>query len=138
MLHEPLLEAKPSLPYYGHGGASVVLVQGQRNGFIDQYIYSEDQLETMKLRQQQKEANMKPWEREIENLEKYFLRSQEEHNILKNTKPQELNEQANEKQTLLEQKQSQKRQIISQYFNYGFTEETFKTYAGQQLQKFYD
>ena len=31
----------------------------------------------------------------------------------------------------------QKADILAQYFNYGFTEETFKTYINQHVQKLY-
>jgi len=43
----------------------LIVLQGHRTGFLEQYIYTEQQLEQMKLQQQQKEMTMKPWERDI-------------------------------------------------------------------------
>ena len=44
---------------------TLVLLQSRRNGFIEQYIFTEEQLEEQKMQQEQREMNMKPWEREI-------------------------------------------------------------------------
>ena len=53
----------------------LVVLQGRRNGFVEQYIYSEEQLEEMKLQQQQKEMSMKPWDRDLQEMERYFLKT---------------------------------------------------------------
>ena len=35
-------------------------------------------------------------------------------------------------------KERNKKEVLAQYFNYGFVEESFKTYINQQVQKFYE
>lgn len=39
----------------------------------------------MKIQQEQKEMTMKPWDRDIQELERYFQKSQEEQNIQMNS-----------------------------------------------------
>ena len=43
----------------------IIVMQGRRNGFLEQYIYTEEELEEMKMQQQQKEMSMKPWDRDL-------------------------------------------------------------------------
>ena len=59
-------------------------LQGMRKGFIEQYIYSFEELEEIKLQQQQRELNMRPWDRDIQELERYYQKTQEQQNIATN------------------------------------------------------
>jgi hypothetical protein len=64
---------------------AIVVVEADRSGFLDEFIYSEEQLEQMKMQQRQREMNMKPWEREIQEIDRFYQRTQEQQNILLNT-----------------------------------------------------
>lgn len=42
-------------------------------------------MEQMKIQQQQKEMTMKPWERDIQELERYFAKTMEAENMKLNS-----------------------------------------------------
>jgi hypothetical protein len=78
----------------------------------------------MKLQDQQKEMTMKPWDRDINELERQFVRTQEQENMKLNAQmPQDQST-----MVLIQQlKENYRKEIMTQYFNYGFNEESFKT-----------
>lgn len=118
----------------------------------------------MKFQQQQKEMTMKPWEREIQELERFFIKTLEAENQKANTSMSVNNSSMNmsaiqpdgtydasldqgkvvqetNKQTLYliqHLKERNKKEVLARYFNYNFDEASFKTYINQNVQKFYD
>ena len=80
---------------------------------------------------------MKPWERDIQELESYFVKTQEAENIKFNrqVKPEADNQSLSNKTLALIQhlKERNKKEVMAQYFNYSFNEETYKTYINQQV-----
>ena len=80
---------------------------------------------------------MKPWERDIQELERYFVKTQEAENIKFNSqvKPEADNQSLSNKTLALIQhlKERNKKEVMAQYFNYSFNEETYKTYINQQV-----
>ena len=80
---------------------------------------------------------MKPWERDIQELERYFVKTQEAENIKFNrqVKPEADNQSLSNKTLALIQhlKERNKKEVMAQYFNYSFNEETYKTYINQQV-----
>ncbi len=80
---------------------------------------------------------MKPWERDIQELERYFVKTQEAENIKFNrqVKPEAENQSLSNKTLALIQhlKERNKKEVMAQYFNYSFNEETYKTYINQQV-----
>ena len=80
---------------------------------------------------------MKPWERDIQELERYFVKTQEAENIKFNrqVKPEADNQSLSTKTLALIQhlKERNKKEVMAQYFNYSFNEETYKTYINQQV-----
>lgn len=73
---------------------------------------------------------MKPWERDIQEMERYFVKHQEDENMKANTGLYNRMNQLNSNTLVLinQLKEKHTKDIMSQYFNYGFNEETFKTY----------
>ena len=80
---------------------------------------------------------MKPWERDIQELERYFVKTLEAENIKFNrqVKPEADNQSLSNKTLALIQhlKERNKKEVMAQYFNYSFNEETYKTYINQQV-----
>ena len=80
---------------------------------------------------------MKPWERDIQELERYFVKTQEAENIKFNrqVKPEADNQSLSNKTLALIQhlKERNKKEVMAQYFNYSFNEEAYKTYINQQV-----
>ena len=82
---------------------------------------------------------MKPWERDIQELERYFVKTQEAENIKFNrqvkTEVDNNNQSLSSKTLALIQhlKERNKKEVMAQYFNYSFSEETYKTYINQQV-----
>ena len=102
---------------------------------------------------------MKPWEREIQELERFFMKTLEAENQKANTsmsssinlsigvdgatnasmdlsRVQETNQQT--LYLIQHLKERNKKEVLAQYFNYNFDEAQLKTYINQQIQKFYD
>ena len=66
------------------------MLQGRRNGFLDwqpmqKYDDPDQQMHDLKLQQERHEMSMKPWERDIDQLERFYQKSQEEKNIQLNS-----------------------------------------------------
>lgn len=85
---------------------------------------------------------MKPWEREIKELERFFCKTQESENQKANSRAFDEKQVAEASATTLHMiqhlKERNKKELLCQYFNYGFDEATFKTYINQQVHKFYE
>ena len=83
---------------------------------------------------------MKPWEREIKELERFFSKTQESENQKANSMRQDGKQASTDASTstismIQHLKERNKKELLAQYFNYGFDETTYKTYINQQVHK---